>query len=343
MVTFKSVTQDKPIQGLPSVGSPQATPQSEADHQPSPRLSNTPIKNDPKALGGDSAKIDVSRIIEDAKNGSGSVRLQQEQGPVLTGFAWYDNGQNAQQYRKVNANMEQSIFVKKNSDGTIATNQYPDANPLSDDTFEDAAVQYHLDQGKAPEALLVVDLGCGSGRALKRLKDKFEGIAVKGLDGSKEQLKQAQVTGLTTEELTRTDLTQTLPLSSDSVDTISCNSVIQYFQPEQLNQVLSEMARVIKPETGVASLMFKTTINDEYSKAPVKQQFFDKSYQTNREFLLWSTDSVKEIARTHGLAVATNVNEQGDNLFDLNHIQESRGIDYANVVFYKPTPLNTID
>lgn len=282
-----------------------------------------------------------ARLLNAARHGEGSITVNSNE-DVIKGFNWYDQGDNAAQYRQVNANMTQSVFIKIDENGQVlpTEQQYPEDAPLTDDDFENAAVQKHLNDGKNTDDLLIVDLGCGSGRALQRLKAEFPGINVKGLDGSVKQLEQAKVTGLTDTELAQADLSEDqLPLGTSSVDTISCNSVIQYFDPETLNHVLSEMARVIKPGTGVASIMFKTTDNDSPrpDNSPEKRQVIDKAYEQTREFLLWPTTAVKAMASQHGLEVASfGKNDQGDDLANVSLIRESRGISYANIAFYKP-------
>ncbi len=94
--------------------------------------------------------------------------------------------------------------------------------------------------------LAVLDVGCGTGVLLRRLKDAFPKSVVWGLDLSPHMLARAMPKRLDLNpfHVTRGD-SEFLPFAEGSFDVVVCSNSFHHF-PSQ-GEVLNEMARVLKP------------------------------------------------------------------------------------------------
>lgn len=90
------------------------------------------------------------------------------------------------------------------------------------------------------EGLKVLDVGCGTGHLMKRLRDR--GFEVTGVDGSADMLEKARITNPDA-ELEQADVDH-LPFADASFDFAICIEVLRYL-PANL-PCLQEMARVLK-------------------------------------------------------------------------------------------------
>lgn len=103
---------------------------------------------------------------------------------------------------------------------------------------------------------LIVDAGCGTGRGMPALQERFASAQILGVDISPAMLAVA-APRLTTQSLARCDL-HALPLAAHSVDLLVANLVLPWCDPQA---ALQEFARVLAPAgllliatTGPASL-----------------------------------------------------------------------------------------
>ncbi len=94
--------------------------------------------------------------------------------------------------------------------------------------------------------LAVLDVGCGTGMLLRRLKDAFPKSVVWGLDLSPHMLARAMTKWLDLDpfHVTRGD-SEFLPFAEGSFDVVVCSNSFHHF-PSQ-GKVVIEMARVLKP------------------------------------------------------------------------------------------------
>lgn len=119
----------------------------------------------------------------------------------------------------------------------------------------------------AIEALLkipfgsILDLGCGTGMALKLLLEKRSGIKAYGLDLSENMLKVAESRLGSKAELTKGDA-ENMPYKDGSFDTVLCIESFHHY-PEPL-KASSEIMRVLKP--GGTFVLCDSTM-----KSPVRQ------------------------------------------------------------------------
>lgn len=91
---------------------------------------------------------------------------------------------------------------------------------------------------------LVVDLGCGSGRTLAALADRWPTVGLMGIDVTAASLATARRAG-TRAALLQADLTAGVPLEAGSVDVVVCHNVIELL-PDPL-ALFAEARRVLRP------------------------------------------------------------------------------------------------
>ncbi len=96
------------------------------------------------------------------------------------------------------------------------------------------------------EPRMIVDLGCGTGRASRQLKSRFAGAEIVRLDLSSEMLRQGVITaGETGRGLElQADLTR-IPLVARSVDLVISNLALQW--ATDFEQAVMEVRRVLRP------------------------------------------------------------------------------------------------
>jgi malonyl-CoA O-methyltransferase len=94
---------------------------------------------------------------------------------------------------------------------------------------------------------VVVDLGCGTGQGARKLKDRYRGAQVIGLDTSLGMLRQTRRHSGWLRPLQRVcaDAFQ-LPFREHSVDLVFSNLMLQWC--DDLDRVLAEVRRVLRPE-----------------------------------------------------------------------------------------------
>src|SRR6266699_2632451 len=89
----------------------------------------------------------------------------------------------------------------------------------------------------------VLDVGCGSGRWVRRLEER--GLSVVGIDQSSEMLSLARKRG-TLCPMVSCEV-QNLPFRDESFECVSAVTVIQHIPPQEQVRALSEMVRVLRP------------------------------------------------------------------------------------------------
>ncbi|HIK30725.1 MAG TPA: class I SAM-dependent methyltransferase [Oscillatoriales cyanobacterium M59_W2019_021] len=111
--------------------------------------------------------------------------------------------------------------------------------------FYQAVHQRLLDYVELPESSRVLDLGCGTGKLLGRLADRFPDLQGTGLDFSEEMLSQARSRDRHPDRLTYVRGTvESLPFDAGQFDAaFSTISFLHYPQPQT---VLAEVSRVLR-------------------------------------------------------------------------------------------------
>jgi len=89
----------------------------------------------------------------------------------------------------------------------------------------------------------VLDVGCGTGRWVRRLEE--HGLSVVGIDQSSEMISLARKRG-TLSPMVSGEV-QNLPFRDESFECVSAVTVIQHIPPQEQVRALSEMVRVLRP------------------------------------------------------------------------------------------------
>ncbi len=172
-----------------------------------------------------------------------------------------------------------------------------------------------------PSGARGLDAGCGAGA-----RDVFyywrDGYDIIGFDAIPENIQVARdLHPEIADRVSVADLSLPLDYPDISFDFVLCNAVIQHIPPDKaLFVTLPELARVLKPG-GVLQLMFK--IGEGIKTV------YDKDYQDQRTFQLYSPDQVLSVLRDHALHL---VPPDGDNLGGVIYFTNPKPMDHC--VFY---------
>lgn len=90
---------------------------------------------------------------------------------------------------------------------------------------------------------LVLDVGCGVGRWLRRYMER--GLQTVGVDATEGMLQRAAASGLKCSLVV--GLAQSLPFDDAAFDLVSAVTVVQHIPPTNQAEALKEMARVLRP------------------------------------------------------------------------------------------------
>ncbi|WP_375445423.1 methyltransferase domain-containing protein [uncultured Fibrella sp.] len=98
------------------------------------------------------------------------------------------------------------------------------------------------------KGLTILDAGCGTGGLLHRLRQAGYTDS-RGVDGSVEGVAFCQERGLTVDLLNLNDLSTYIPSGAppDGFDVIICNDVFCYFRDPELNALIGELRRRLRP------------------------------------------------------------------------------------------------
>lgn len=112
--------------------------------------------------------------------------------------------------------------------------------------FYQAVHKRLLEFVELPEAGQVLDLGCGTGKLLKRLAKRHPQLMGTGLDFADDMLQQARQQSAAPDRLTYVQGgTDTIPLPDDQFDAAFCT--ISFLHYANAIEVLHEIHRVLKP------------------------------------------------------------------------------------------------
>jgi SAM-dependent methyltransferase len=100
-----------------------------------------------------------------------------------------------------------------------------------------------LDYCSLSQGACVLDVGCGTGRWIRRLEER--GLSVVGIDQASEMLSIARKKG-TLSPMVSGEV-QDLPFRDESFECVSAVTVIQHIPPQEQVRALSEMVRVLRP------------------------------------------------------------------------------------------------
>lgn len=134
--------------------------------------------------------------------------------------------------------------------------------------FYRAIHQRLLEYVDLPERVNVLDLGCGTGRLLERLATKFPDLRGTGLDLSPNMLRMARLSNRHHPRLIYIEgKAESLPFGEAQFDAVfSTISFLHYLEPQQ---VLSEVARVLKPSGRFYLVDFTSKKQTEPEKLPI--------------------------------------------------------------------------
>ncbi len=124
---------------------------------------------------------------------------------------------------------------------------HPDSPPwfnILKDRIQHRAWILGLEKAAIPSGSTVLDLGCGTGRWIRRYVQR--GMSPVGLDATDGMLRRAAARG-SASSLTLGHI-QELPFRDATFDLVSDVTVIQHVQTRDHQQILSEMARVLRPD-----------------------------------------------------------------------------------------------
>ena len=138
----------------------------------------------------------------------------------------------------------------------------------------------------------ILDVGCGFGRNLKAFLEY--GLEVYGFDASKELLKIAKAQAPRA-KLQLLDLREKLPYESNFFDAIWARNSLHHLEYKDLNQSLSELRRVLKPN-GVIFIEWKEGQGEIITKE-------EKAQGQERFYNLLSKKEVEELVKNTGFKI----------------------------------------
>jgi predicted TPR repeat methyltransferase len=111
-------------------------------------------------------------------------------------------------------------------------------------SYQAPAVVAETVLARRPEAVTVLDVGCGTGLLGRALRERGFAGRIVGLDISQASLEEARASGAYS-DVGHADLQQRLPSADDSVDVLACVGVMTYLP--DVEEVWREFARVTRP------------------------------------------------------------------------------------------------
>jgi SAM-dependent methyltransferase len=111
------------------------------------------------------------------------------------------------------------------------------------DRLQERAWHEGLEQCQLTGNALVLDVGCGTGRWLRRYSER--GLRPSGVDATEGMVQRAAASGLKCPLVV--GLAQSLPFADAAFDLVSAITVIQHIPPTSQADALKEMARVVRP------------------------------------------------------------------------------------------------
>lgn len=111
------------------------------------------------------------------------------------------------------------------------------------DRLQEHAWRKGLQLSHIKDDALVLDVGCGTGRWLRRYSQR--GLRPVGVDATEGMLQRAAASGLKCSLVV--GLAQSLPFDDGAFDLVSAVTVIQHIPPTCQTDALKEMARVLRP------------------------------------------------------------------------------------------------
>jgi ubiquinone/menaquinone biosynthesis C-methylase UbiE len=141
----------------------------------------------------------------------------------------------------------------------------------------------------------ILDVGCGFGRNLKAFLEY--GLDTYGFDGSKELLKIAK-TQASKAKLKLLDLRDRLPYQDKFFDAVWARNSLHHLEPRDLQQSLSELKRVLKPN-GIIFIEWK-----EGKEATITKE--EKAFGKERFYNLLSKEEVEELIGDAGFEITNS-------------------------------------
>lgn len=111
------------------------------------------------------------------------------------------------------------------------------------DRLQERAWRKGLQLCQIKDDALVLDVGCGTGRWLRRYSER--GLRPTGVDATEGMVQRAEASGLKCPLVV--GLAQNLPFDDAAFDLVSAVTVIQHIPPTYQGDALKEMARVLRP------------------------------------------------------------------------------------------------
>lgn len=144
----------------------------------------------------------------------------------------------------------------------------------------ETVVRFMKGNFKSGDQSRVLDLGCGAGRHIVYLaKEGYQATGIDfsgpGLEFVKKRLDELSLSA----QLIKTNIT-TIPFENESFDGVISFAVIYYFLPEDIDTIIHEIYRVLKPN-GKAFIVLRSTNDKRYGRG---QLIRDNTYLMTSDF-----------------------------------------------------------
>ena len=156
----------------------------------------------------------------------------------------------------------------------------------------------------------ILDIGCGTGTLLVKLKRQYRAAQVVGLDPDPKALRRARIKAARASVSVQLDqgFANRLPYKRESFDRVLSSFMFHHLNQPERENMLQEVLRVLKPG---GSLHFVDFIVDDAS-----HRFFDRLFRSHAQMKDNSDERIRELMTHAGFRNLVKVRE-GNMLFGL--------------------------
>ena len=156
----------------------------------------------------------------------------------------------------------------------------------------------------------VLDIGCGTGTLVVKLKRQYPSAQVVGIDPDPKVLRRARIKATRAAVSVQLDpgFADQLPYKDDSFDRVFSSFMLHHLEEQERENMLREVLRVLKVD---GSLHLVDFIEDDASHG-----FFDRLFQAHARMRDNRNATILELMRRVGLTNAAKIND-GSMLFGL--------------------------
>lgn len=156
----------------------------------------------------------------------------------------------------------------------------------------------------------VLDIGCGTGTLVVRLKRQYGVAQVVGLDPDPKALRRARIKAARAAVSVQLDqgFANELPYKEESFDRVFSSFMFHHLNKQERENMLKEVLRVLKPD---GSFHFVDFIVDDASPG-----FFDRLFRAHAQMKDNSDEGIRELVSQSGFRNPAKVRE-GNMLFGL--------------------------